>query len=525
MKFAYLILTHGNPQQLYQLIQTLGTTNNTFIIHADGSVNLNYFSMLFEKYDKEKIVFIPARTEWAMGNISTVEAIMYLTRYLFKENIAFDYAHLLSSLDYPLMSNEEILDFFKTNNGRNFIECLPLSDNIWPHIGLDRVNYRWNLNSKGLYYYSDLEYKRTNEHWEQSADWPLYGGSPLWSLSYNCMKFLNETCNEKNNIYRFYRYSFKPEEMLFQTLMMNSPFKDSVINDNLRYSAGQSQERYKPEALTTLNGSKKLFALKPIKDIEAVNELTGNNSSCQTIRTADNSHPIKANPKHCVISAVGKNSLHRNWVKRSPKFDLHLIVYDDSFDTFKFDSPFVNQDKGYKFKLIYRYLKANKHLFDQYDYFYLPDDDIDIDTENIHRLFWYMKEYGLAIAQPAIDNSYYTFKHTTKFSCSLLHYTNFVEIMQPCFSKDALLKVLFTFNGNESGWGIDYHWGRIVDFGQYNMAIIDDVVSIHTRPVSSNNFKDCYNYIRLYDLNPEKWVLGTVPDINNPNPFNTLHWL
>lgn len=207
--------------------------------------------------------------------------------------------------------------------------------------------------------------------------------------------------------------------------------------------------------------------------------------------------------KRCVISAVGKESCHRSWMDKTGGFDVHLIVYDDTYDKYKQDTPFVLRSKGQKYKLIYNYLNHNTRYLNQYDYFYMPDDDILIDNENILRLFDYMVELKLAMAQPALTNSYYSHPITIKQPNKRLRYTNFVEMMQPCFSKEALKKVLFTFNENASGWGIDFHWGKLVDYQNYNTAIIDDVASVHTRQVQSineNNKKELYNYLRKYNL-------------------------
>lgn len=207
--------------------------------------------------------------------------------------------------------------------------------------------------------------------------------------------------------------------------------------------------------------------------------------------------------KCCIIAAIGELSLHRKWITKSSRFDLHLIVYDGSYETFKSDSTHVTHAKGYKFKLIYDYLNEKPNIIDQYNYFYMPDDDILIHSAGIHKLFWYMKNYELAIAQPAIANSYYSHSHTLRVPNSKIRYTNFVEIMQPCFSQEALKQVLFTFNASRSGWGIDFHWGKILDFSKMNMAIIDDVVSIHTRPVQSNHHQDLTEYLNKYNLDRE----------------------
>lgn len=216
--------------------------------------------------------------------------------------------------------------------------------------------------------------------------------------------------------------------------------------------------------------------------------------------------------KYGVFSAVGKESLHRKWITPQCNFDLHLIVYDQSIDDFRNDTPFLSTGIGYKFKLIYQYLVENLELIDRYEYFYFPDDDIIIDSVNIEKLFNYMGEYGLEIAQPALIDSYYTFNHTLRRKDNILRYTNFVEIMQPCFSRKALRKVLFTFNENDTGWGIDFHWGKIIGFSGREMAVIDDVISMHTRPIRSmneHNFNILLDYLLKNNLRPDMQVYDT----------------
>lgn len=204
--------------------------------------------------------------------------------------------------------------------------------------------------------------------------------------------------------------------------------------------------------------------------------------------------------KWCIISAVGNNSQHRHWISSTQKYDVHLIVYDNTYEKYKSDTPFIRKSEGYKFQLVYKYLQENKQFIDHYDYFYLPDDDIYIEPEQINKLFRCMKKYGLAIAQPAIANSYYSHSHTRKKWFSKIRYTNFVEIMQPCFSRDAIKKTLFTFNENSSGWGLDFHWGELVDFRKKNMAVLHNIHSVHTRPVQSSHGDELTEYLEKYNL-------------------------
>lgn len=230
--------------------------------------------------------------------------------------------------------------------------------------------------------------------------------------------------------------------------------------------------------------------------------------------------------KYCVISAVGKQSLHHEWIKESYNFDLHLIVYDNSFDKYCNDSHFVIQSQGYKLKLVYDYFNGNRKYLDRYDYFFIPDDDIQIDAYNIGILFEYMSDYNLDISQPALSDSYYTHEHTLKSKFYKLRYTNFVEMMAPCFSRDALKKVLFTFNENESGWGVEYHWPKLIGFSGKEMAVIDDIEAVHTRPIQSfndQNLNELNEYVEKYKLSREIKEYDSIPN-EDYKPTENKDW-
>lgn len=211
--------------------------------------------------------------------------------------------------------------------------------------------------------------------------------------------------------------------------------------------------------------------------------------------------PEKSPRRNCVISAVGRNSLHRHWLEgadNNRSFDLHLIVYDNSFGTFYNDADYLSYKKGFKLKLVYDYLKMHPEYTDNYDYFFIPDDDILTSAMDIERLFEIMDAYHLHIAQPALRQSYYTHPLTLRKPLALLRYVNFVEMMLPCFSKKALMNVLESFNANESGWGVEYHWAKLIKSDKKDIAIIDAVAMQHTQPVKqgrTDNLMEMQTYI------------------------------
>ena len=243
------------------------------------------------------------------------------------------------------------------------------------------------------------------------------------------------------------------------------------------------------------------------------------------------------NHSNCVISAVGRNSLHRMWLKGGCNFDLHLVVYDDSIEEFRGDTEYICHIKGYKLKVIYRYLEMHPELKERYDYFFFPDDDIQMDAATINALFESMRRYRLQIAQPALRMSYCTWRHTLQDRYCKLRYTNFVEMMVPCFSREALNKVLFTFNENETGWGTETHWPVLIDASQRDMAGIDEVSVVHTRPIQSGQAihnRELAAYLRKYNLSTKVLHYDCLPSERryccDRNTFrelcNTLgHWI
>jgi hypothetical protein len=93
------------------------------------------------------------------------------------------------------------------------------------------------------------------------------------------------------------------------------------------------------------------------------------------------------------------------------------------------------------------------------------------------------------LAQPAILG-WWTSRNSVKVSGLKLRYTNWVEMMCPCFSKKALELCKETFNADKSCWGIEFIWNKLLGFPKNKIAIIDEVHAIHTRPMmDGDNYK------------------------------------
>jgi hypothetical protein len=59
-------------------------------------------------------------------------------------------------------------------------------------------------------------------------------------------------------------------------------------------------------------------------------------------------------------------------------------------------------------------------------------------------------------------------------------------VLAPLFNLESLLKTYETFDLNYSSWGYDYLWAHLLDYPKNKIAIIDDIIMTHTKPVGQS---------------------------------------
>lgn len=189
--------------------------------------------------------------------------------------------------------------------------------------------------------------------------------------------------------------------------------------------------------------------------------------------------------KNLVIGCVGPTSLHKSWIDGDRDFDLFLVYYGDGSDAYKYDADYYYRTKGTKFNIV-----SKLDVPEGYDYIFIPDDDLYIKAEDINRLFSYAKQYDLEICQPSLTG-YYSVPINLHNPGYILRYTNYVEIICPCFSSGAFKKCRHLFDYNKSCWGIEKLWDKELGHPKDKIAIVDDVIVVHTRPCfTGDNYKN-----------------------------------
>ncbi len=189
-----------------------------------------------------------------------------------------------------------------------------------------------------------------------------------------------------------------------------------------------------------------------------------------------------------IIVPSGDYSLHHNWISGNTNFDLVIIYYGDSeekFNEYSNQSVHCVRKKGQKWHLISEYITNNFNNISNYEYFWFPDDDLLTNTEDINLYFDTIKENSLWLSQPSLSG-YVSYEIENKVVGSKLRFTNFVEIICPSMDKKTVFKLINYFTMNESGWGMDYLWPKILGYPVDKIAIVDIITVEHTKPVGVN---------------------------------------
>ncbi|MGG7663639.1 beta-1,6-N-acetylglucosaminyltransferase [Dyadobacter sp. BHUBP1] len=262
MKIAHLILAHAAPAQLLKLIDALEHRNAWCFVHLDRKADIRAFSFL---RDRERIMLVPDRVDVGWGAYSIVEATIHGFQAIVDSGIDFDYVNLLSGADYPLQPPSEIHDFFARNTGKNFMEYYSVR-NEWTE-ALPRLTkyHLTNYNFPGKYLVQKWM-NRLLPARRMPAGLEPVGRSQWMSLTLDAVRYILEYLNGHPGVVKFFKLTWAPDEIIFQTILYNSPFRSSLVNDNLRYidwSEGQASPKVLTEDdLERMGASGKLFARK-----------------------------------------------------------------------------------------------------------------------------------------------------------------------------------------------------------------------------------------------------------------------
>jgi hypothetical protein len=187
--------------------------------------------------DHVRIVKNSVEVTWKL--FSQVKAILNSLAEIVHNETKFDYLTLISGQDYPIVSMETILGSLAEQAGTEFIHHVPLDQTGWnqARIRFERFYFQSypgpliRLGGRLVTYICDkVRYKR--RFYKGLRPW---GGSAWWTLSRPCILYILNFLEKNKSLTGYMMKTIHADEIIFQTIIMNSPFAENAVSKNLRY--------------------------------------------------------------------------------------------------------------------------------------------------------------------------------------------------------------------------------------------------------------------------------------------------
>jgi hypothetical protein len=133
-----------------------------------------------------------------------------------------------------------------------------------------------------------------------------------------------------------------------------------------------------------------------------------------------------------------------------------------------------------------------------YDFIWLPDDDILTNSSAISAMFAAASDLEFRLFAPALsEGSHFAHYITMRNRHFFARRVGFVEIMVPGFRQETLEELLPTLDLSTTGWGwgLDALWPKLLHYR--DLGIIDAVPMLHTRAVGA--FRDAELNQRVHE--------------------------
>lgn len=274
-EFVYLILSHGNTQQVCRLLKTirLGSPRSAIFLHHDAKSPLPD-----ERQLKETgclLVFPRISVTW--GDFSLVEAVLGSIEYVL-ERVDFSWLVVLSGQDYPLRSLSLQEDDLRGSKYDAFVRSAPISKGsyafryylqYWP---LPRIPFEHRLPwhaRRLLQCIQDSLNNMTPLLRIQSGprgtrarlghglfkkpfsdDFVCQKGSQWFTLSRRAADYLIHFGHEHPAVLNYYRRTLIPDESYFQTVLCNAK-NLKICGDHRRFILWDETRLAHPITLTS----------------------------------------------------------------------------------------------------------------------------------------------------------------------------------------------------------------------------------------------------------------------------------
>jgi hypothetical protein len=232
-KQVFLIQAHKDIGQLNALVEHLRDDDFLVYVNLDRKCDLDPAAV----HPAARLVRERIDVHW--GTFSQVQAVLNSLRQIVAEVADFDKVLFLSAQDFPLLSNAALKAELASLRGRELLDT----------VAIGRAPGQWAADYRYQYFHpqdggrvrrlaaalANRAMRASGIRRRMHGGLQPWGGSSWWALSRDCVRMLLERVDREPGLARYFATVACPDEMFFQTIVMNSPLRERVLGSNFRY--------------------------------------------------------------------------------------------------------------------------------------------------------------------------------------------------------------------------------------------------------------------------------------------------
>lgn len=225
-RHAYLILAHKNLNQLRKLIELLDDSRNDIFVHVDSKLSDFNPDEWGKTVSKSSLIFLPDRIRVNWGGVSIMRAEISLLKAATSYD-RYEYYHLLSGMDLPLKTQDQIHSFFDANLGKEFI-------NLWEFkkSNLSRFSY-YTIFPEGESKFRTRIINHIFKGLQMAVGFRINRGiefrmgSQWFSITDDLARYVVE---KEDWLETVFRHTSTCDEIFLPTLVCNSTFRNNLFD-------------------------------------------------------------------------------------------------------------------------------------------------------------------------------------------------------------------------------------------------------------------------------------------------------
>ncbi|XP_037814712.1 xylosyltransferase oxt [Lucilia sericata] len=226
IKVAFLLTLNGRAlRQVHRLLKALYAPQHVYYIHVDKRQDYLYRKLLELEPKFPNIRLARTRFSTIWGGASLLTMLMQSMDDLLKSSFHWDFVINLSESDFPVKKLDKLEEFLTANRNRNFVKSHGReTQRFIQKQGLDKTfvecdTHMWRIGDRKL-----------------PTGIQIDGGSDWIALSRPFVKYVlenKETDELLKGLLVIFRHTLLPAESFFHTVLRNSKFCGTYVDNNL----------------------------------------------------------------------------------------------------------------------------------------------------------------------------------------------------------------------------------------------------------------------------------------------------